>query len=65
MRTTITTNDKVEAYQLIKSGDMSLFITELVNNGWRRFKHTNYDYQKSWDVINELLDKYDINIEEL
>jgi len=65
MRIKIETDDEMEAKRLLKSNDMALFIFELVRNGWRRFKHTDYDYEKSWGVIHELLDEYDINIDEI
>jgi hypothetical protein len=42
-----------------------LFIWELVNNAWRNFKENDYEYEKAWDVIHALLDRYGINIDEL
>lgn len=49
----------------LKAEDMAFFIVELVHNGWRDFKGTNYDYHKAWDKINDLLDRYNININDL
>lgn len=65
MKTTFETEDKQTALRLAKADDMAGFIWELVYNAWRGFKHTDYDYEKAWDKINELLDEYDINIDEL
>ena len=57
--------DDQEAKRVIKSLDMASFIFELVHNGWREFKHTDYDYERSWAVINKLLEEHNINIDEL
>ena len=57
--------DNKEFKRLAKSEDMAIFIWELVHNGWREFKHTDYDYQKSWDKINKLLDEHNIDIDDL
>lgn len=59
------TDDPIEAKQLAKANDMASFIWELVHNGWRDFKHTDYDYQKAWGKIHELLDDNGINIDDL
>lgn len=50
---------------MVKSTDMALFIFELVNNGWRDFRYTDYDYTPAWNKINELLREHNINIEDL
>ena len=65
MKATITTNDSTELKRLAKSNDMAGFIWELVNNGWREFKHTDYEYEKAWDKIHELLKEYKIVIDDL
>jgi len=65
MITTISTTDEPEAKRLVKSTDMAMFIWELKHNGWREFKHTDYDYQKAWNKINEMLDEYNIDIDDL
>jgi hypothetical protein len=62
---TVTTNDPSEAKRLAKADDMAAFIWQLVHNGWRDFKHTDYDYEKAWGKIHELLDEYSINIDDL
>lgn len=65
MKAVFIAEDENEAKRLAKANDMAFFISELVLNGWRRFKHTDYDYLKSWDVISELLDEYGINVDDL
>jgi len=65
METTFKSTDSTEIKRLSKADDMALFIWELVHNGWRDFKHTDYDYEKSWDKINQLLDDYNIIIDDL
>jgi len=65
MKATFKSKDPEEIKILAKSQDMAFFIWELVNNGWRDFKDTDYDYHKAWDKINELLKEHDININEL
>ena len=65
MKATFESEDGKEILRWAKSTDMALFIWELVHNGWRQFKNTDYDYQKAWDKIEELLENYDINIDDL
>ena len=65
MKFKVTTKEPIEAKQLAKANDMASFIWELVHNGWRDFKHTDYDYQKAWDKIHELLDEHGIDIDDL
>lgn len=65
MKATFESEDPLEIARLVKATDMALFIWELVHNGWRDFKHTDYDYQKSWDKIHELLTEYGIDIDSL
>jgi hypothetical protein len=65
MKLIIETKDKAEINRLVKSEDMACFIWELVHNGWREFKHTEYDYGPAWDKINSLLKEYDIDIDKL
>jgi hypothetical protein len=65
MKHTFETDDEMEAKRLVKSFDMAYFIWELVHNGWRDFKHTDYNYQPAWDKIRELLDRHKIDIEDL
>lgn len=65
MEVIFKTEDEKEIRRLAKSNDMANFIWELVHNGWREFKHTDYDYEKAWSKINELLEEYGIDIEDL
>ena len=65
MKATFTSEDQQEILRLSKSNDMALFIWELVHNGWREFKHTDYDYEKAWNKIHSLLEEYNINVDEL
>ena len=65
MKAKFTSSDHQEIKRLAKSTDMALFISELVNNGWREFKYTDYDYHPAWEKINQLLDEYNINIDDL
>ena len=65
MVVTFTSEDDQEIKRLAKSNDMAQFIWELVHNGWRDFKHTNYDYEPAWEKISELLEHHNINIDDL
>lgn len=65
MKVMFETEDEIEAKRLAKSNDMAMFIWQLVHNGWRDFKHTDYDYHKAWDKIKELLEEHNINIDDL
>ena len=65
MKATFTAKDPLEIKRLSKADDMALFIWELKYNGWRDFKHTDYDYQPAWEKINTLLEEYRIDIDDL
>ena len=65
MKAIFETEDPQEAKALAKASDVAMFIWELTHNGWRDFKHTGYDYEKAWDKINELLEDYKINPDDL
>ncbi len=65
MKAIFESEDPTEIKRLAKANDMANFIWELQNNAWRQFKNTDYDYQKSWDVINEFLGQYNINTDDL
>lgn len=65
MKTIITTENEREALRLLKSADMVSFIWELKHNGWRHLEHSGYDWQPAWEKINELLDYYEIDIDQL
>lgn len=62
----INDSDESKSFlRAVKADDMAAFIWELLHNGWRDFKHTEYDYQPAWDKIISLLNDYNINIDEL
>lgn len=65
MTATFTTNDPIEAKRLAKANDMAACLWELVHNGWRDFKYTDYDYEKAWAKINELLEAHGIDVDDL
>ena len=65
MKVVFETEDPQEARRLAKAMDMASFIWELKHNAWRKFKHTDYDYEKAWDAINELLEEFHIDIDDL
>ena len=65
MKATFESEDPKEIIQLAKASDMASFIWELVHNGWREFKHTDYDYHLAWEKIRELLEEHNLNPEEL
>ena len=49
MKVKFITEDPQEILQLTKASDMAMFIWQLIHNGWRDFKHTDYDYVPAWD----------------
>mgnify|MGYP001773242282 CR=1 FL=1 len=65
MKATFTTDDPTEIKRLSKAIDMAFAIWEIVHNGWRDFKHTDYDYEPAWDKINEILREQNIDIDDL
>lgn len=65
MKAKFTTDDSMEIKRLAKADDMAMFIWGLVHNGWRKFKYTDYDYQPAWDRIHELLEEFNIDINDL
>lgn len=65
MKATFESKDPQEIKRLAKSTDMALFIWELVHNGWREFKHSDYDYEPYKDKIHQLLEEYNIDIDDL
>ena len=66
MKATFTTKDHEEILRITKATEMALFIRELqYNNGWRELDKTGYDYLPAWNLISDLLEEYNINIDEL
>lgn len=58
-------DDKIEHMRCIKATDMAVCLWEIVNNGWREFKHTDYDYEKAWDKIRDIISEHNINVDDL
>lgn len=65
MKATFKSKDINEIKRLAKADDMAACLWELVHNAWREFKNTDYDYEKAWDKINEVLDEYNIDVDDL
>lgn len=65
MKATFESDEQIEIKRLAKSTDMALCLWEIVHNGWRDFKHTDYDYEKAWDKIREIISEYNIDIYDL
>jgi hypothetical protein len=65
MKAIFESDDETEIKRLAKSTDMAMCLWEIVHNGWREFKHTDYDYEKAWDKIRNIISEYDINIDDL
>ena len=65
MKVIFKSDEPTEIKRLSKANDMAFFIWELVHNGWREFKHTDYDYEKAWDKILKLLSEHNIDIDDL
>ena len=65
MEATFKSEEPTEIKRLAKANDMAMFIWELVHNGWRDFKHTDYDYEKAWQKIRDLLSEYNIDVDDL
>lgn len=65
MKATFESEDPREILVLANANNMALFIWELKHNGWREFKHTDYDYEKAWDKINNMLDEHGIDIDSM
>lgn len=65
MKATFESDDQTEIKRMAKSTDMALCLWEIVHNGWRDFKHSDYDYEKAWDKIRDIISRYDIVIDDL
>lgn len=65
MKVTFESDDQTEIKRLVKSTDMALCLWEIVHNGWREFKHSDYDYEKSWNKIRDIISQYNIDIDDL
>ena len=65
MKATFESDDQIEIKRLSKSTDMAICLWEIVNNGWREFKHTDYDYEKAWDKIKDIIAEHNIDVDDL
>ena len=65
MKAVFRTSNPQEQKIIVKANDMAMFIWELVHNGWREFKHTDYEYEKAWGKIHQLLEEHNIDIDDL
>ncbi len=65
MKVTFESDDQTEIKRLAKSTDMALCLWEIIHNGWREFKHSDYDYEKAWDKIGNIISKHNIDIDDL
>lgn len=65
MKAIFESDDATEIKRLAKSTDMALCLWEIIHNGWRVFKHTDYEYEKAWDQIRSIVDAHNINIDDL
>jgi hypothetical protein len=65
MKAIFESDDQTEIKRLAKSTDMALCLWEIVHNGWREFKHSDYDYKKAWDKIRDIISEHNIDIDDL
>lgn len=65
MKATFESDDQIEIKRLSKSTDMAICLWEIVHNGWREFKHTDYDYEKAWDKIKDIIAEHNIDVDDL
>lgn len=67
MKVTFETDDPKEILRLSKSLDMALALFEIQNNVWRQFKNgeDKIDFQEYREAVNEVLEEYNINIDDL
>ena len=65
MKAIFESDDQTEIKRLAKSTDMALGLWDIVHNGWRDFKHSDYDYEKAWDKIRDIISEHNIDIDDL
>ena len=61
----IYSEDYLDQKRKAKALDMACCLFDIQNNLWRKFKHTDYDYQPFMDAINECIDDHNIIIDDL
>jgi hypothetical protein len=59
--------DKIDHLRCVHSTDMAMFIWELKHNFWRKWKHdeTDFNLDNYKDALYELMQEYNINIDNL
>ena len=65
MKATFESDDENEIKRLAKASDMAACLWEIVHNGWRDFKHTDYDYEKAWNKIKDIMSEHNVDIDDL
>lgn len=65
MKVEFKSEDPIEIKRLAKANDMAVCLWEIVHNGWREFKGTDVDYQRVWEVIDEIMAENNIDINDL
>ena len=65
MKVTFKSDDPTEIKRLAKSNEMAHCLWEIANNGWRKFKDTDVDYQRVWDVIHDIMVDNNIDVDDL
>ena len=65
MKVIIKSDDDYETKRLLKATDMASCLWEIVHNGWRDFKHSDYDYEPAWEKIRDIISEYNINVDDL
>ena len=65
MKAKFTSADPIEIKRLSKANEMAHCLWEIVHNGWRDFKHTDYDYEKSWGKLHDIMLAHNIDVDDL
>jgi hypothetical protein len=65
MKVTFESDNETEIKRLAKSTDMALCLWEIVHNGWREFKGSDYDYEKAWGKIRDIISEHNIDVDDL
>jgi hypothetical protein len=65
MKAVFESDEPTEIKRLAKSTDMAKCLWQIVHNGWREFKHTDYAYEKAWDKIREIISEHNIDVDDL
>ena len=65
MKVTFETEDPKEIKRIMQADDLAFCLSKIVNNGWRQFKHSDYDYQPAWEAIDKIVKHYGIDLDDL